>query len=53
MHRAQGFVFLIAGILTKTGALVVYGRVRAMTLIVPDGYPTIQAAIGAAAPVFC
>ena len=50
MHRARGFVFLIAGILAITGALVVYGRVRAVTLIVPDGYPTIQAAIDAALP---
>ena len=50
MIRAKGVLYLTAVILAMTGALVVYGHVRAVTLIVPDGYPTIQSAIDAASP---
>ena len=50
MCRARGFVFLTVGILTMIVTLVVYGYARAVALIVPDEYSTIQAAIDAASP---
>src|SRR3990172_1481546 len=50
MRSVRRFFFLTAGILTVIAALAVYQSVRAATLIVPDDYPTIQAAIDAAGP---
>jgi len=45
---ASRSIFLRAAILTAIVTLTVYGHVRASALIVPDNYPTIQAAIDAA-----
>jgi len=50
MLRARRFAFLIVGILTAIVTFTAYSRVQASTLIVPDDYPTIQAAIDAASP---
>ncbi|HMD81737.1 MAG TPA: hypothetical protein VKE92_10545, partial [Anaerolineales bacterium] len=50
MLRVRKFVFLTSGIFTTIITLAMYGHVRASSLIVPDNYPTIQAAIDAASP---
>jgi len=50
MHRVRGVFFLATGLLILVVTLLTYHRVRAATLIVPDDYPTIQAAINAASP---
>ena len=50
MLRARKLVFLTVGILTAIVTFTAYSHVQASTLIVPDNYPTIQAAIDAASP---
>src|SRR6185503_4967337 len=50
MLRARTLVFFTSGILTAIITLAMYGHARASSLIVPDNYPTIQAAIDAASP---
>src|SRR3989304_4157893 len=50
MLRPRKFVFLTVGIFTAIVTLAIYGHARAAALIVPDNYPTIQAAIDAASP---
>ena len=50
MRSARGILFLTTATLVAIVTLAIYRSVRAATLIVPDGYPTIQAAIDAAGP---
>ena len=50
MRSVRGVLFLTTAILIVIVTLMVYRSVRAATLIVPDDYPTIQAAIDAASP---
>jgi len=50
MHSVRGFFFLTTGLLILVVVLFACQRVRAATLIVPDDYPTVQAAIDAASP---
>ncbi len=50
MRSKRSFFFLTTGILTVIAMLMAYQSVRAATRIVPDAYPTIQAAIDAASP---
>ena len=51
MRRVRGVLLLTTAILITIATLMVYRTVRAGTLIVPDGYRTIQAAIAAAPAV--
>ncbi|HSL44237.1 MAG TPA: right-handed parallel beta-helix repeat-containing protein [Anaerolineales bacterium] len=48
--RPQPSLFLRAAIFTAIATLTVSGRAQASALIVPDNFPTIQAAINAASP---
>src|SRR3990167_2016782 len=50
MRSARSILFLTTGLLTIIAVLVFYQSVQAATRIVPDDYPTIQAAIDAASP---
>ncbi len=50
MRSGRSFFFLTTGILTVIALLAVHRSVQAATRIVPDAYPTIQAAIDAASP---
>ena len=50
MFSTRKFIFLTTLLLTTILTLAVYGHAGASSLIVPDNYPTIQAAIDAASP---
>lgn len=50
MFRTRKFSLLTRGILAAIITLSMYGQAQAASLIVPDNFPTIQAAIDAASP---